>query len=125
MCDWDGDLADFDVRRYVRARKAHDCHAYGCDINIRPGDVYHETVCGNRGELPQRFRHCLRCWEICKALWRDGAEFIDYALNCGETWVDARSGSEPGHLAFMTASDAQLQLMPANVRAVEHHGKNG
>lgn len=112
MCDYDGDFADLDVRRWRKARKPRQCEAQGCDIGIRVGDMYHETVACNRGERPQRFTHCARCWAICEALWADGAEFIDFALNCGEEWADARTGEQPGHLAFMTADDAQRDLAP-------------
>lgn len=114
MCDDDYYGHAFQTRRWVKARKAHRCSAVDCDINIRPGDLYHEfSVCTERGDRPERYRHCARCWAICEALWKDGAHAIDLELDCGETWESAeRSGPEPGHLAFMTADDAQRMLTP-------------
>jgi hypothetical protein len=106
MCDESDEYADFQSGTWRKARKHHKCAAVGCDINIRPGDRYHVQVYGYDGSVDS-YKHCARCWAICEALWKAGAEAIDMNLNCGEKWVDNWSAAEPAHLAFMTADEAQ------------------
>ncbi len=108
-CDEQADVSDRLVRR---ARKEHRC--YACRETIRRGDKYRETSQLWDGSW-SRFRHCLRCWAICEALWAktDGG-FIEYGLDCGEKWVD-NFGEQPPEvaaLAFMSPDDAQRELVP-------------
>jgi hypothetical protein len=100
------------IEEWRKARKAHDCAAVGCDINVRPGDRYHIVTYIGDGEV-RKYKHCPRCWAICEALWNAGAEGIDLELNCGEEWTENWSAAEPAHLAFMTADEAQAQLAGA------------
>jgi hypothetical protein len=106
MCDFVAEDSNFRSEEWRKARKAHQCDAVGCDINVRPGDRYHVLTYGYEGRVA-RYKHCARCWAICEALWSAGAEGIDLRLDCGERWVDHWSAAEPTHLAFMTADEGQ------------------
>jgi hypothetical protein len=108
MCDLNAEYFA-NVDEWVTARKPHKCSAVGCEINIRKGDRYHRYVAFVDGSV-EAHKHCARCWAICEALWRAGAEGINLNLNCGEKWTDNWSAAEPAHLAFMTADEAQAQL---------------
>jgi hypothetical protein len=114
MCDDDGgEPVDFQTEYWIKARKHHQCETRDCDINIRPGDRYHRNVVGFEGTVTVE-KHCARCWAIVEALWKAGAQCIDMRLDCGEKWEDHWDpGAEPGHLAFMTADEAQAQLAGA------------
>jgi hypothetical protein len=109
MCDDDYEPAALDVRKWMTARQAHRCCA--CKEAIRKRDRYHLTVCvQERGDRPDRWKHCARCWMICEALWEaNEGGGIDLELNCGETWAD-HFDDEPSELAFMTPDEAQKKL---------------
>lgn len=106
MCDGDYDDSVEIRRGWQRARLSHQCFA--CRETIRIGDRYHVTHQRYDGAL-ESYKHCARCWQICEALWANGAEAIDFGLNCGETWEDAM-GALPAAiaaLAFLTPDEAQ------------------
>jgi hypothetical protein len=109
MCYVD-DEYDYNAQSWRTARKAHEC--YACRLAIQPGHRYHVCVAGARGERPDTFKHCARCWAICEALWKAGAEYVQFDLDCGENWEE-NFGALPEHvaaLAFMTADEAQQSL---------------
>ena len=103
MCggDWD-EVATVQASEWRRARKAHDCCS--CKEGIRPGELYHYTSQLFDGSWDS-WKHCARCYAICKALWDSGAETIEYELNCGEIWEDPPPAV--ARLAFLTRTEAQ------------------
>lgn len=105
MCDLDGNGPKAKSSQWQRANKEHECFA--CEETIRPGDLYH-VYSGIWDGAPDRFKHCARCWKIVEALWKDGAQYVDFSLSCGETWEEAREGEEPVMLAFLTKDEAQV-----------------
>lgn len=111
MCggEWDGEPNAVETYSWKKSRIEHTCCA--CKETIRRGDQYHVmVVIPERGAKPDTWKHCARCWFICRALWDAGAESIDLTLNCGERWADNFTpDSEPGALAFMTKDEAQEQ----------------
>jgi hypothetical protein len=113
MCfDGDFDTNDFDATTWVRARKSHDCCA--CNDGIKRGDMYHRTATCYDGRVTT-WKHCARCYAICKALWAAGAEMIEMELNCGESWEHhwGELPPEVAALAFITPAEAQTKLVPS------------
>lgn len=102
MCDEYDGYNEFHSDGERRARKEHTCSA--CHEIIPKGHRYHYTVIKYDSEL-EDWKHCLRCWAICKALWATGARAIDMDLNCGETWEDPPP--EVAALAFTTQEEMQ------------------
>lgn len=91
---------------WVNARKEHKCMA--CRETIRRGHRYHRHASVYDGSISV-WRHCVRCWLMCEALWKAGAGYIDFELNCGETWEENYGALPPdvAALAFMSPDDAQ------------------
>lgn len=109
MCDLD-EACDASADSFAHARKEHQCWA--CRETIRKKDRYHRSALLYDGHWTV-YRHCLRCWSICEALWKAGAGVIDYGLDCGETWEEAERGPLPDSvavLAFLTPDEAQARL---------------
>lgn len=111
MCDaddFDGEEVD---RRWQRARKPHRCGA--CRETIPAGHRYHVVLTAIDGSM-DTFRHCARCWQICEALWAQGAQAVQYDLNCGADWCELFGElPEPlAKLAFVTPAEAQQSLTP-------------
>jgi hypothetical protein len=99
--------ADFTDSRYIVARVEHRCVA--CRNAIRPDDLYVRTAQGAEGSV-QTFKHCLRCWQMLKAVTHHTGEGARFDLNCGEVWENP-----PEHiaaLAFLTPDEAQRDLVP-------------
>lgn len=94
MCD---DYDDGDgtvlVRRFITARKEHRCFAR--DERIAVGARYHRDTAAHDGTVSS-FVHCTRCWAIVEALWSQGMRYVDFDLNCGDTWEDP-----PDHVAAL------------------------
>jgi hypothetical protein len=115
MCfDGNDDSNSFDSRTWRRARQSHDC--YACNDGIKRGDMYHRMTVGYEGRVTT-WKHCARCFAICDALWKAGAEMIDMGLNCGEDWVDNWGDLPPevAALAFITPAEAQAKLVPRSM----------
>jgi hypothetical protein len=114
MCDSD-ESSDYSSKAFRRARKEHKCVA--CPNRILPGHRYHVSTVGMRGEGPESFKHCMRCWAICKALWKAGADYVQYDLDCGERWEEnfGELPADVAALAFMTPDEAQMPPTPADI----------
>lgn len=114
MCEADLDVdISFSAGQWLVARKDRPCFTVGCDINIRVGDRYHQYVSAVRGERPDRWSHCARCWLIIESLWAQGISYVQFGLDCDVTWRDSDDlwdKPEPEHLAFLTADEAQLAV---------------
>lgn len=83
MCD-DDSYANANLqRRFVTARKQHEC--YSCDEAIGVGHRYHLDINAAEGRITVT-KHCLRCWAMVEALWKRGVPWVSYDLNCGELW---------------------------------------
>lgn len=110
-----GEYNRFQSEQHPRARKDHKCDA--CRETIRRGDRYHRTAIGTDYGV-ETWRHCLRCYAICKALWAAGAGTIDMELDCGHTWEENHKDGElrcacpdeVAALAFATADDMQARM---------------
>lgn len=102
------------VRR--KARKPHECCA--CHEPILPGHVYVRSFAvppAHQLESAESYKHCLRCWEILKRIQKERpGDAIAWRLDCGEYWIDAigELPDDVAALAFMTADEAQQQLVP-------------
>lgn len=103
MCDYDYD-EDGGVwdPHHVVARKEHRC--YACAETIAPGHEYVRTGSLSDGQW-ETYRHCLRCWAMCEALWARVEGPIDVGLCCGETWEAPPDAIAA--LAFLTHEEAQ------------------
>lgn len=114
MCGGDPyDEPAVETRVWRKARKEHQCIA--CRETIRKGDRYHYWTQLWEGSWGKPIRHCARCYAICKALWKvTNGEGIEVELNCGELWDDnfGEPPEEVARLAFMSADDAQRELVP-------------
>lgn len=117
MCESD-EYAAYVTKAWPRARKQHTCCA--CHDVIEPGYLYHHTKVGMRGEPPEEYKHCARCYAICMALWKAGADAVDLTLDCGERWEDNFGAlpDEVAQLAFMQPAEAQ-RLAEADRAATE------
>ena len=98
MCDYDGEHPEFESRTWRTARKQHTCCA--CAETVRPGDRYHITAGRWDGQM-ETYKHCARCWGVCEALWKEGSSWIDFHLNCGETWESAFEEDPPAEVAAL------------------------
>jgi hypothetical protein len=106
MCDSDWDEGPaIAAHEWRRARKRHECVA--CDEGIERAELYHLTRQLYDGSW-DTWKHCARCYAICKALWNAGAGGIDLELDCGEVWDD-NFDPDPNveRLAFLTRAEAQ------------------
>ena len=111
----DGEYADVDRERTIRAAKEHRCAA--CKETIRRSDIYvlHKILFDGDWETVKR---CLRCDAMYHALdvklkkASDYEEAADIRLNCGHEYKK-RWGEEPppelARLAFLTADEMQTE----------------
>jgi hypothetical protein len=122
----DGEYADVDHERRVRAAKGHRCDA--CNEPIERGHLYvrHTLIYG--GEVDVTIR-CLRCDSIYQQLCEIHREhnkkphgdrdWPDLALNCGHEYKE-RWGQEPppelARLAFMTPEEMQAEALAQMVK---------
>ncbi len=124
----DGDHADVDTERRIRAAKEHRCDA--CKEPIERGHLYvrHTLIYGGTVDVTLR---CLRCDAIYQQLVLIHREYNkshrnsgdrdwpDLALNCGHEFKE-RWGREPPpelqRLAFMTPQEMQAEALSAMVK---------
>jgi hypothetical protein len=96
--------------REHKARKPHVCCA--CKEEILPGHQYVSSFAKGSASWsePERYKHCLRCWEMLQAIMRELPDAaVMWELNCGQDWLDTIGDlpDEVAALAFLSQSEAQ------------------
>ena len=110
MCYGDDDAGTDLEYVWRKARKEHRC--YSCRRAILPGHRYHRSAQVYDGKV-DGFAHCPRCWAIVEALFKAGAETVQWDLACGTPWPETFGADPPDDvaaLAFITADEAQKTL---------------